>query len=68
LDTDISEEYTASIIGVENGDILYVSEALVILYGCKTWFPTLKDERRLKLFEIKVLGGIFVGVGLDNIS
>jgi len=32
----------------------------VILYGCETWSLTLREERRLKVFENKVLRKIFV--------
>jgi len=28
---------------------------LVVLYGCETWSLTLKEERRLRLFENRVL-------------
>jgi hypothetical protein len=31
----------------------------VILYGCKTWSLTLREEHRLRVFEIKVLRRIF---------
>jgi len=24
----------------------------VVLYGCETWSPTLREERRLRMFEI----------------
>jgi hypothetical protein len=32
---------------------------LVVLYGCETWSITLKEERRLKVFNNKVLRRIF---------
>jgi hypothetical protein len=31
----------------------------VVLYGCKTWSLTLKEERRLKVFENRMLRRIF---------
>ena len=31
----------------------------VVLYGCETWLLTLREERRLRLFEYRVLRGIF---------
>jgi hypothetical protein len=31
----------------------------VVLYGCKTWSLTLREERRLSVFENRVLRGIF---------
>jgi hypothetical protein len=32
---------------------------LVVLYGCETWFLTLRGEHRLSLFENRVLRRIF---------
>jgi hypothetical protein len=29
------------------------------LYGCETWFLTLREEHRLKVFENGLLRGIF---------
>jgi hypothetical protein len=31
----------------------------LVLYGCKTWSLTLREERRLKVFENRVLRRIF---------
>jgi hypothetical protein len=31
----------------------------VVLYGCKTWSLTLREEHRLRVFENRVLRGIF---------
>jgi len=31
----------------------------VVLYGCETWLLTLREERRLRVFENKVLRRIF---------
>ena len=31
----------------------------VVLYGCETWSLTLRDERRLRLFENRVLRRVF---------
>ena len=31
----------------------------VVLYGCETWSLTLKEERRLRVFEKRVLRRIF---------
>ena len=31
----------------------------VVLYGCETWFLTLAEEHRLRVFENKVLRRIF---------
>ena len=28
----------------------------VVLYGCETWSVTLREERRLRVFENRVLG------------
>ena len=31
----------------------------VVLYGCETWLLTLREERKLRVFENMVLGRIF---------
>ena len=31
----------------------------VVLYGCETWSLTLREEQRLRVFENRVLRGIF---------
>jgi hypothetical protein len=31
----------------------------VVLYGCETWSLTLREERRLKVFENRVLRRVF---------
>ena len=31
----------------------------VVLYGCETWSLTLRDERRLRVFEKRVLRKVF---------
>ena len=31
----------------------------VVFYGCETWSLTLREERRLRAFENRVLRGIF---------
>jgi hypothetical protein len=35
----------------------------VVLYGCETWSLTLREERRLKVFENRVLGRILAREG-----
>jgi len=32
---------------------------LLVLFGCETWSLTLGEERRLRVFEYRVLRGIF---------
>jgi hypothetical protein len=32
---------------------------LVDVYGCETWFPTLREEHRLRVFENRVLREVF---------
>jgi hypothetical protein len=39
----------------------------VILYGCKTWSLTLREEHRLRVFENKVLRRIF-GTKKDEVT
>ena len=31
----------------------------VVLYGCETWSLTLREDRRLRVFENRVLRGVF---------
>jgi hypothetical protein len=38
----------------------------VVLYGCETWSLTLREEHRLRVFENRVLRGIF-GAKKDEI-
>ena len=39
---------------------IYITKILsVVLYGCETWSLTLREERRLRVFENRVLGRIF---------
>jgi hypothetical protein len=38
---------------------IYKTVLLVVLYGCKTWPLTLREEHGLRVFENKVLGRIF---------
>jgi len=39
----------------------------VILYGCETWSLTLREERRLRVFENRVLGKVF-GPNRDEVT
>jgi len=39
----------------------------VVLYGCKTWLLTLREERRLRVFENRVLRRVF-GPKRDEIT
>jgi len=39
---------------------------LVVLYGCETWSLTLREQRKLKVFENMVLRRIF-GTGREEI-
>jgi len=38
----------------------------VVLYGCETWLLTLREERRLRVFENRVLRKIF-GLKRDEV-
>jgi hypothetical protein len=38
----------------------------VVLYGCQTWYLTLREEHRLRVFEISVLRRIF-GLNSDEV-
>ena len=39
----------------------------VVLYGCETWSLTLREENRVRVFENRVLRGIF-GPGRDGVT
>jgi hypothetical protein len=39
--------------------IIYKTIVLPVFYGCETWSLTLREERRLKVFENRVLRRIF---------
>jgi len=39
----------------------------VVLYGCETWSLTLKEERRLRVFENRVLWRVF-GLKRDEVT
>jgi hypothetical protein len=39
----------------------------VVLYGCETWSLTLREERRLRVFENMVLRKIF-GLKMDDLT
>jgi hypothetical protein len=40
---------------------------LIVLYGCETWSLTLREERKLRVFENMVLRRIF-GPGRDEVT
>jgi hypothetical protein len=37
----------------------YITTILSVLYGCETWSPTFREERRLGVLENRALGGVF---------
>ena len=39
----------------------------VVLYGCETWSVTLREERRLRVFENRVLRRVF-GSKMDELT
>jgi hypothetical protein len=39
----------------------------VVLYGCKTWSPKLREERRLRVFENRLLRKVF-GAKRDEVT
>jgi hypothetical protein len=38
----------------------------VVLYGCKTWSVRLREEHRPRVFENRMLSGIFVAEAQGN--
>jgi len=43
----------------KNQDIRRIIILPVVLYGCETWLLTLREERRLRVFEKRVLRRVF---------
>jgi len=41
--------------------------SLIVLYGCETWSLTLREERRVRVFENRVLRGVF-GPKTDEVT
>jgi hypothetical protein len=39
----------------------------VVLYGCESWFLTAREEYKLRVFENRVLKGIF-GPKMDGVT
>jgi len=51
-------------------DLMAVNETIilpVVLYGCETWSLTLRKERKLRVFENRVLRRIF-GTRRDEVT
>ena len=38
---------------------IYLFLCILVLYGCETWSHTLREERRQRVFQNRVLGRIF---------
>jgi hypothetical protein len=55
------QSFLSSLLVVRNMKVeVYKSIVLTyVLYGCETWFLTLGDEHRLRVFQNKVLRRIF---------
>jgi hypothetical protein len=61
-------EYLSSSLPFRNVKNMYRTTILpVVLYGCETWSLTLREERRPRVFENKVLRRIF-GPGRDEVT
>jgi hypothetical protein len=41
---------------------------MLVLYGCETWSLTLREERRLRVFENRVLNRMFGAQGDEVIG
>ena len=46
---------------------MLVTLPVVVLYGCETWSLTLREERRLKVFENRMLRRVF-GPKIDEVT
>ena len=47
--------------------IFVICDPLPILYGCETWSLTLREKRRLRVFENRVLRKVF-GLKRDEVT
>ena len=45
---------------------IYKTILPVVLYGCETWSLTLREERRLRVFESRILRRIFGPIRNQN--
>jgi len=50
-----------------DGDVYRTIILPVVLYGCETWSLTLREERRLRVFENRVLRRVF-GTKRDEVT
>ena len=51
---------SSSFLSINVKNIIYRTIILpVVLYGCETWSLTLREKRRLRVFENRVLRRIF---------
>jgi len=49
----------SSISAIDDTKIYRIIILAVVLYGCETWSLTLREERRLRVFENRVFRRIF---------
>ena len=56
-------------VAIQNWKIkIYITKILpIVLYGCETWSLTLREERKLRVFENMVLRRIF-GSRRDDVT
>ena len=60
LHTDNCVKYNTKLITIIQNVKIYRTIILpVVLYGCETWSLTLREERRLRVFENRVLRRVF---------
>ena len=60
-------EYLASTAIQKYKDLRYTTIILHVLYGCETWSLALREKRRLRVFENRVLRRIF-GPKRDDVT
>ena len=64
----ISLRFHFAIQKVKDQDTVYRNIILpVVLYGCETWSLTMRDGRRLRVFENRVLRRVF-GPNRDEVT
>ena len=60
--------FSSSLLSKNTNIKIYRTISLPVgVYGCETWSLTLREERRLRVFENRVLRGIF-GVKRDEVT
>jgi hypothetical protein len=63
----VQNRLSSSLLSKNLKNKIYRTVILAVLYGCETWSLTLREERRLRVFENRVLRRIF-GPKMDEVT